>query len=84
MRYSLIFEIAATEAIATMPEVPHGLFMLACFDIVRDPYGQGGLREKKVPEGVKRTWAVGAMGFIVYEVDEETSLVTIASVMSML
>ena len=37
MRYSLIFELAATEIIVALPEIPHELFTLGCFDIADNP-----------------------------------------------
>lgn len=80
MRYSLIFELAATEIIAALPEIPHELFALGCFDIADNPYGQGGVPEETADSVTRRAWAVGDMGLIEYEIDEKARAVTIISV----
>ncbi|MEY9891574.1 hypothetical protein ABIA35_005950 [Catenulispora sp. MAP12-49] len=80
MRYSLVFEMVATEIIATLPEVPHELFTLACFDIVDAPYGQGGVPKQTSDGVIRRAWAVGDIGLIEYQIDEKARVVTIISV----
>jgi hypothetical protein len=84
VKYGLVIETAAIEAIAAMPEIPHDLFTLACLDIGADPHGLHGVTGETAGHVATRTWAVGSMGFLVYEVDEEAAVVTITKVISML
>ena len=82
MNYSLIFELRATTALAALPEVPHELFTLACYDVCRDPHGPCGLTTGTTGLKTSRMWAVGSMGFIEYEVDDGVKVVTITDVIS--
>ena len=84
MNYSLIVELAATKALAELPEVPHQLFTLAFFDICDDPHGRYGLTTETSGLKTSRMWAIGSMGFIEYEVDDGAKVVTITNVISML
>ncbi|WP_194909215.1 hypothetical protein [Catenulispora rubra] len=84
MRYSLIIEIAVTEAIATMSEIAHDLFVMACLEIHADPRGQGELTDGTAGAIKLGAWAVGALGLIEYEVDEEAAVITLTSVISMI
>ena len=84
MRYNLIIEIAVTEAIGTMSEVAHDLFVMACLEIHADPRGQGELADGKAGSIKSGVWAVGAMGLIEYEVDEDAAVITLTSVISMI
>ncbi|ACU71039.1 hypothetical protein Caci_2120 [Catenulispora acidiphila DSM 44928] len=83
MRCSLIIGLAVTEAIAAMPEVPHELFTLECLAIGRVPFGGGAVVYKTAGALTTCTRAVGSMGLIEYEVDENDGVVTITSVISM-
>jgi hypothetical protein len=82
--YGLIIESAVSEAIATMPEIPHALFVLACLDIGGNPHGRGGVTDKTSGSITTRTWAVGPWGLIEYEIDDENRVVTLTGVISML
>lgn len=85
MKYSIIFEMALTEAIAAMPEMAHDLFVLACLEIGNDPYGQcGDVAESAAGVVTKRAWAVSSLGLIEYEIDEEASVITLTSVISLI
>lgn len=83
MSYGLIIEMAVTEAIATMSEMSHDLFVLACLEIGGDPRGQGDLTEGPAGTVKLGAWAVGSLGLIGYEVDEEAAVVTLTSVISL-
>ncbi|WP_370368820.1 hypothetical protein [Catenulispora sp. GP43] len=77
--------MALTEAIAAMPEMAHAMFVMACLEIGNDPYGQGGDVAERTAGGVtKRAWAVSSLGLIEYEVDEEASVITLISVISLI
>jgi hypothetical protein len=83
MRYSLIIESAVAEAIATVSEIAHDLFVMACLEIHDDPWGQGDLTDGKDGKTKLGAWAVGPMGLVEYEVDEEAAVITLTSVISM-
>jgi hypothetical protein len=78
----LIFDTPATEAIARMSEIPHDLFTLECLDLGGVPHKQGSVVIGKVGAVTQLTRAVGSMGFIVYEVDDEAATVTITNIIS--
>jgi hypothetical protein len=82
MKYSLIFHMAVTEAIAEMPEIPHELFTLACLDIAGDPLGRGGFTINRYGLTTIRAWVVGSMGFIRYEVDEGTGVINLTNILT--
>lgn len=82
MRYSLIFELPATKALAALPEIPHELLTLAGYDIACDPHGPSGVTSRTTGQMTSRTWAIGSMGFIEYEVDDGAAVVTITNVVS--
>jgi hypothetical protein len=70
MNYGLVFALRATEVLAALPEIPHAMVTLACFDIWADPHGLCGLTTETSGPKTSRIWAVGSMVFIEYEVDE--------------
>ena len=80
MKYSLIFTLRATKVLGTLPDIPHDLFTLAGYDIAGDPHGPGGVTSGTDGQMTSRTWAIGSMGFIEYEVHEETAVVIITNV----
>ena len=82
MSYGLVVTLRATEGLAALPEVPHAMVTLACFDIWQDPYGPCGLTTETSGLKTSRVWAVGSMGFIEYEVDDGAKVVTITNVIS--
>jgi hypothetical protein len=82
MRYSLIIGMAVTEAVAAMPEIPHDLFTMACLEIAGDPHGPDAFTIAKNGAMTIRAWVVGSMGFIRYEVDERSRVITLTNVMS--
>ena len=83
MRYGLIYTLRATKILGELPEIPHGLFTLTAYDIADDPYGPDGVMSETVDGVASGTWAVGSMGFIAYEVHEETAVVIITNVLYM-
>jgi hypothetical protein len=78
----LIFDTPATEAIARMPEIPHDLFTLECLDLRGAPQKQGSVIIAKAGGVTQLSRAVGSMGFIFYEVDEEAATLTITNIIS--
>lgn len=82
MSYTLIFEPPVAEAVADLPEEPHDLFVMACVDLVFDPYGRGVVHERRGPV-TALSHALGGMGLILYQVDEEAQSVTISEVFVM-
>lgn len=84
MKYGLIIEDSALVAIASMPETGGELFTPACFDVSADPHGLNGVTDTQAGHLTTRTWAVGALGFIVYDVDEQAAVVTITRIISLL
>ena len=76
MSYKLAIDRPAADALAAMPEDPHDLFVMACVDLIDDPYTHGVVDRQDGPL-VTLTLAIGGMGFIVYDVDETASTVTI-------
>lgn len=80
--YALIFEPPVAEAVADLPEEAHDLYVLACVDLVFDPYGRGVVHERRGPV-TALSHALGGMGLILYEVDEEARTVTIGQVFVM-
>jgi hypothetical protein len=80
MRYSLIYTLRATKILGELPEIPHDLFTLAAYDIADDPYGPGDVTRETAGQMTSRTWALGSMGFIEYEVDEDSAVVIITNV----
>lgn len=83
--YNLVISENAAATLAVLPDEPHELFTLAClYDLPRDPYGLGMVDERLGPV-TTLTHALGGMGYIVYEVDEEASpkpLVTIVAIIA--
>jgi hypothetical protein len=77
--YRLVLDIEATKVVAAMDEIAHGLFVMACLDLPRDPHGLGRIMRT---EGgyTTRAHALGSMGMIVYEVDDVTEVVTVLDV----
>ena len=78
----LIFDTPATEAIGRMSEIPHELFTLECLDVGEVPRKHGSVVIGKTGMVTQLSRAVGSMGFIFYEVDDEAATVTITSVIS--
>lgn len=79
MSYRLVLALEATKVVAVMDALAHERFVLACLDLPRDPHGTG--RVMRI-EGAftTRALALGAMGMIVYVVDDSTSIVTVTDV----
>lgn len=79
MSYRLVLALEATKVVAVMDEIAHELFVLACLDLPRDPHGIG--RVMRVGGAfTTRAFALGAMGMIVYVVDDAMSSVTVTDV----
>lgn len=79
MSYRLVLAVEATKVVAAMDPTAHELFVLACLDLPRDPHGLG--RVMRVDGGfTTRAHALGALGMIVYVVDESTTVVTVTDV----
>ena len=79
MSYSLVVGIEATKVVAAMDDTASELFMLAVLDLPHDPHGLGRLDHT---EGAftTRSYALGAMGFITYVVNETTATVTVTDI----
>jgi hypothetical protein len=77
--YGLVMELAASEAVATLPDAPRELFVLACLDLTADPYSHGVVDQRR---GAVTTLTrdLGGMGLIVYDVDEEAGVVTVKQI----
>jgi hypothetical protein len=77
--YGLILDLPASQAVATLDDVPHELFVLACLDLTSDPYSHGAVYERR---GAVTTLTrdLGGMGLIVYDVDEEVRVVTVKQI----
>lgn len=80
MRYSLIYTLRATKVLGELPDIPHDLFTLTAYDIAGDPYGPGGVISETKGQVASGTWALGSMGFIEYEVHEDSAVVIITNV----
>jgi hypothetical protein len=77
--YRLVLAVEATKVVAAMDPTAHELFVLACLDLPSDPHGMG--RVMRVDGGfTTRAFALGALGMIVYVVDEASTIVTVTDV----
>lgn len=79
MSYGLILDPAVSEAVASLDEIRHDLFVLALLDLPDDPYGQGTVHRRSGPV-TTMSRPLGGMGLVVYDVDEETSTITVTEI----
>ena len=79
MSYRLVIDAAAAAVMASMDESTHGLFVMATLDLPGDPHGLGRVVGSTGAQ-TKRAHAIGAMGMIIYLVDDETEVVTVTDV----
>jgi hypothetical protein len=82
MAYGVRILEQVTAALIQMDEASHELFVMAMLDLASDPHSRGHAISA---EGSRttRTLAMGALGLIVYIVDDAESAVEVADVISL-
>jgi hypothetical protein len=79
MAYSVRILEQATTALIRMDETSHELFLMAMLDLATDPHSRGHAIGS-AGSRTTRTLAMGALGLIVYIVDDTESAVEVADV----